>query len=128
MEYRYGMWVIDMFIYHIDMVIVDIDMGYGLMICEMTISMWSSWRILIDIGYIVTLAGTTLKLVMIVELRSNKMLCWSISSLKSFWYPAPAQRSPAAASWWRVMSSGAANFSMLTYRMSPVVDDSSLDT
>jgi hypothetical protein len=29
------MVIIDMVIYHIDMVIVDIDMGYGLMIWEM---------------------------------------------------------------------------------------------
>ena len=39
-----------MVIYHIDMVILDIDMGYGLTIWEMTISIWSSpisiWDIL----------------------------------------------------------------------------------
>jgi len=38
-----------MVIYHIDMVILDIDMGYGLMIWEMTSSMWSSWRSIWDI-------------------------------------------------------------------------------
>jgi len=32
MGYRYVMWYIDMVIYHIDTVILDIDMGYGLMI------------------------------------------------------------------------------------------------
>jgi hypothetical protein len=31
-----------MVINHIDMVILDIDMGYGLMIWEMTVSVWSS--------------------------------------------------------------------------------------
>ena len=39
-----------MFIYHIDMVILDIDVGYGLMIWEMTVSIWemttSIWDIL----------------------------------------------------------------------------------
>ena len=29
MLYRYGIWCIDMVIYHIDMVILDIDMEYG---------------------------------------------------------------------------------------------------
>jgi len=47
---RYGIWVVDMFIYHIDMVILDIDVGYGLMIWEMTVSIWemttSIWDIL----------------------------------------------------------------------------------
>jgi len=47
---RYGIWYIDMFLYHIDMVIRDIDMGYGLMIWEMTVSIWemiiSIWDIL----------------------------------------------------------------------------------
>jgi hypothetical protein len=36
------MWFIEMDIYHIDMVILDIDMGYGLMIWEMTVSIRSS--------------------------------------------------------------------------------------
>jgi len=31
-----------MVVYHIDMVILDIDMGYGLMIWEMIVSIWSS--------------------------------------------------------------------------------------
>jgi len=31
-----------MVIYHIDMVILDIDMGYGLMMWEMTVSIWAS--------------------------------------------------------------------------------------
>jgi len=39
-----------MVIYHIDMVILDIDTGYGPMIWEMTVSIWSStvsiWDIL----------------------------------------------------------------------------------
>jgi len=38
-----------MVIYHIDMVILDIDMGYELMIREMTISIWSSSISLWDI-------------------------------------------------------------------------------
>jgi hypothetical protein len=41
---------IDMVVYHIDMVILDNDMGYGLMIWEMTVSVCSSaisiWDIL----------------------------------------------------------------------------------
>jgi len=45
MDYRHGILVIHM-------VILDIDMGYGLMIWEMTISIWSSS---IDMGYLVTL-------------------------------------------------------------------------
>jgi len=38
MGYRYGIRYIDMVIYHIHMVILDIDMGYGLMIWELTVS------------------------------------------------------------------------------------------
>jgi len=48
--YRLGIQYIDMVIYHNGMVILDIDMGYGLMIWEMTVSMQSSpvsiWDIL----------------------------------------------------------------------------------
>jgi len=39
-RYRYGIWVIDMVIHHIDMVILDTDIGYGLMIWELTVSIW----------------------------------------------------------------------------------------
>jgi hypothetical protein len=39
--HRYGIWYIDMVIYHIDNVILDIDMGYDLMIWERTASIWS---------------------------------------------------------------------------------------
>jgi hypothetical protein len=51
MVYRYGTRYIDMIIYHVDLVILDIDIGYGLMIIwEMTVSIWSSpvsiWDIL----------------------------------------------------------------------------------
>jgi len=50
MGYRYGKWYITMVIHHIDMIILDIDMGYGLMIWEMTVSIWSSpisiWHVL----------------------------------------------------------------------------------
>ena len=50
MGYRFGIQYIDMVIYHIDMFILDIDMGYGLMIWEMTVSIRSSpisvWDIL----------------------------------------------------------------------------------
>jgi hypothetical protein len=48
--YRFGIWYIDMVVYHVDMVILDIDMGYGLMIWEMTVPLRSSsisiWDIL----------------------------------------------------------------------------------
>jgi len=36
-----GIWCIDIVVYHIDMVILDVDMGYGLMIWEMTVSIRS---------------------------------------------------------------------------------------
>ena len=38
--YRYGVWYIDKAIYHIDMVILDIDIRYGLMIWQMTVAIW----------------------------------------------------------------------------------------
>jgi hypothetical protein len=43
-----------MVIYHIDMFILDIDLGYGLMMWEVTVSIWSS-SISIYMGYLVTL-------------------------------------------------------------------------
>jgi hypothetical protein len=52
MVYGYGIWcvAVDTVISHIDMVILDIDMGYGLMIWEMTVLIWemtiSTWDIL----------------------------------------------------------------------------------
>ena len=50
MVYRCGIWHIDMVNYHIDKDILDIDVGYGLMIWEMTVSTWSApisiWDIL----------------------------------------------------------------------------------
>jgi hypothetical protein len=36
---RFGIWYIDMVIYHIDMFFLNIDMGCGLMILEMTVCM-----------------------------------------------------------------------------------------
>jgi len=46
----YGIWYIDMVIYHSDIVILDIKIGCGLMMWEMTVSIWSSpismWDIL----------------------------------------------------------------------------------
>jgi len=42
MGYRYGIRYIDMVIYHIDIVILNIGTGYGRMIWEMTESIWSS--------------------------------------------------------------------------------------
>jgi hypothetical protein len=42
MGYRSGISYIDTVIHHIDMVVLDIDMGYGLMIWEMTVSIRSS--------------------------------------------------------------------------------------
>ena len=47
--YRYGISDIDIVIHHIDMVILDIDMGYGLMIWEMSVSILSSWISIWDI-------------------------------------------------------------------------------
>jgi len=41
MRYRSRLRYVDMVIYHIDMVILDSDMGYGL-IWEVTVSIWSS--------------------------------------------------------------------------------------
>jgi len=50
MGYRFGIRYIDMVICHIEIFILDIDMGYGLMIWEMTVSIRSSsisiWDIL----------------------------------------------------------------------------------
>jgi hypothetical protein len=40
MGYRSMIRYVDMVIYHIVMVILDIDMEYGLMIWEMTVSIW----------------------------------------------------------------------------------------
>jgi hypothetical protein len=47
-----------MMIYHIDMVILDIDMGYGLMIWEMTVSIVTVMISHIDMGYLVTLPSS----------------------------------------------------------------------
>jgi hypothetical protein len=44
-----SIWDIDMVIYHIDMVILDIDTGYGLIIWEMAVSIRSSPRSIWDI-------------------------------------------------------------------------------
>jgi len=46
---RFRIRYVDMVIYHIDMVILHVDMGYGLMIWEMTVSIWSSPRSISDI-------------------------------------------------------------------------------
>ena len=50
MGYRYGIWMTDTVIYHIDRVILDIDTLYWLIIGEMTVSICSSpisiWDIL----------------------------------------------------------------------------------
>jgi len=52
MGYGTAIWdtVYHLVIYYIDMVVLDIDMGHGLMIWEITISIWSSpismWDIL----------------------------------------------------------------------------------
>ena len=54
--YRYGKWDIDIVIYHIGMVMLDISMEYWLMIWEMTLLMWSSP--IFDMGYLVTLTTT----------------------------------------------------------------------
>ena len=47
---QFEIWCIDMIIYHIDTVVLGIHMGYGLMMWEMTVSIWSSpisiWEIL----------------------------------------------------------------------------------
>ena len=52
MGYRYGIWYIDMVIHHIDMVILDIDMGYKTSIWEMTVSILFV-MLDIDMGYLV---------------------------------------------------------------------------
>jgi len=39
MYYRFGIRFIDMVIYRIDLVILDIDVGYGLMIWEMALAL-----------------------------------------------------------------------------------------
>jgi len=54
MAYRYGKRYTDTVISHIDMVILDIGMEYGLMIWEMTVSIWS-WISDIDMEYLLTL-------------------------------------------------------------------------
>jgi len=60
MVYRYGIWFVDMVInHHIDMVFLNIDMGYGLMIWGMTVSICSSPDTVIfhiDMAYLDTLA------------------------------------------------------------------------
>ena len=56
MCYQYGMWYIDMVVYHIDMVVLDIAMGYRVRIWEMTASIRSSW---ISIRDIVSLCVTS---------------------------------------------------------------------
>jgi hypothetical protein len=48
-DMEYGIRVVDMVIHHIDMVILDIDMGYGISIWEMTVSIRSSWISIWDI-------------------------------------------------------------------------------
>jgi hypothetical protein len=40
--YQYRIRYIDMVLYHIAMVIMDIDMGYDVMIWKMTVSIWLS--------------------------------------------------------------------------------------
>jgi len=40
MGYRFGIQYIDKVIYHVDMVVLDIDTGIGLMIWEMKIAIW----------------------------------------------------------------------------------------
>ena len=49
MGYRFGIRYIVMLMYHIDMAVLDIDVGYGLMIWEMTVSIWSSFTSMRDI-------------------------------------------------------------------------------
>ena len=44
-------------IYHIDMVILDVDMGYGLMIWGMTVSIWSSSISIWDVLSLCSLLG-----------------------------------------------------------------------
>jgi len=47
MGHRYGIWFTEMVLYHRDMVI---DMGYGLIMWEMTVSIWSYWMSIWDIS------------------------------------------------------------------------------
>jgi hypothetical protein len=50
MGHRYGIWYIEMVMYHINMVIMDLDMRHGLMTRDMTVTIRSSpisiWDIL----------------------------------------------------------------------------------
>jgi hypothetical protein len=56
MEYGISIWdVVLRHGYLPHTVILDIDMGYGLMIWEMTVSIWSSLISHVDMGYLVTL-------------------------------------------------------------------------
>jgi len=50
MRYRFRIRYINMVIYHIDMGILDIGMGYGLMMWEMTVSIRSSSMSVWDMG------------------------------------------------------------------------------
>jgi len=49
MVYQNGIRYTDMAIHHIDVIILDIDVGYGLMIWEMTVSTRSSVISILDI-------------------------------------------------------------------------------
>jgi hypothetical protein len=40
MGHRYWTWYVHVVIYHFDMVILDIELGYGLSLREMTVSIW----------------------------------------------------------------------------------------
>jgi hypothetical protein len=42
-------WYMDMVIHHIHMVCMNIEMGYGLILWEMTVSIWSSGILISDI-------------------------------------------------------------------------------
>ena len=61
MGHQNGIWYIDMVIYrnHIDMVILDIDTGYGLLIWAMTVSIWSSSISIWDIFFTLRTTDTS---------------------------------------------------------------------
>jgi hypothetical protein len=48
--YRYGIWANDVGDDSIDTVILDVGMGYGRMMWQMTVSIWSSWISIWDMG------------------------------------------------------------------------------
>jgi len=86
MGYRFGMRYIDMIIYHIVMVILDIDMGYGLMIRQMTVSIRSSSASIWDILSLcewkpLPLASKSLSMIIICSACCSRVMRREISAI-----------------------------------------------